>query len=1121
MLKKELTTAIEKGDLAKFQTLLKSNPDLLLEPIIDDFTLLHLAAVHDKSHIFSFILNEIATLTHQTHSTVISNAVSNLSSKFYYWKLQGRNASKEAVAKFFRSYIKHNHSKKSFPQENTKNPEEQLITALENRNETMVKEYLKADSKWLLVVLKTCIRHRNLEEFDYYFSNWKDTLPQFSSLFEKANLVHECALFGANDILFYLTENIKNLDLHTSAPTQITPTDNFKWTPLHIALYTENRQLAEFLLDHGAPLLQGETAHAPDKITRKTKPPFINYLNEKKKTFAEAIQSGDLGLIKKYIDQNSDWLLLSIEGRKPLELAVETDNVEVLEYLLTEVAKKTGKTARSIINSDLDLLHWAVHNDCSNIAEYLIRRGADVNKVSSVQYKEGAHKFTPLHFVILNKNEALMNHLIEKGASLSKINGATLAPYEIIVVPDEQNILANKIKQYATAINEGDLETIKKFIKQNENWLWVPIREGTSPLAYAVQSDQVAIVSYFIDQIRRCTGDARSKIINSGFSEQPFSLLSHAIMHNRVNSAQFLIDQGADVNVSHETQLLDGRSKRYSPLHLALYCQHEALALLLINNGANLLGTNDVNERPDEVINRGVENYVNPMRATKAKFVHALIHDDIEFVQKLLNTNPEWLLLPLTETNKNAYEIAAWSNSTEVFKLLIKFTIDKKLDDNLSHITAKNPKNSLSPLQFFALYSNDHMFAFLGKLPKVRAKLPTTDFSAKGMQKEKKSCITEIASASNSIVWLTALMKRHPHSCSLLQEKSILKLIKNGQEAITILENNPETANVLLSNRRIVALIYKTVKQSPAALVALMQSLPISILAKHEATFTYLMAKPKFSIRDHLNSLISDETKVRMVNEFMEQVPKDNHLFLGHVYNRGLFNQEPQKKLAIHYYSKVTNDSPLDYLSAQYELMNAYISANNDCLLEYEELSELTKDHITPKVQARLENLLKKAEMQGGKSAESINNTLIAVDMLPPTSPFYKAAQEYKEAALSMQPYVVSKPESSIVSNRDQQLADKFPPPVAPLPAKPSLLLAAEQLLQLAAKLPLEFAAKLLSHLSRLYNPQRPPAPNKYSPLLLKFLREAPKDQMAAASEVKLGENLDPDEAPVPPSIQI
>jgi uncharacterized protein len=242
---------------------------------------------------------------------------------------------------------------------------------------------------------------------------------------------------------------------------------------------------------------------------------------------------------------------------------------------------------RTAVNStDVDgttPLHWAIRANETEIADLLLRAGAD----AKAQDRLGT---TPLYLAAANGNGAIIRKLLEAGAN-----------------PNQTERTGETILMVAT--RTGDVDAVRALLERGANPNTAEPQLQLTALMLAAEggyTDAVAaLVKHGSDiQVRTRTGATPAPklpcvdrtgcgshgvgIIRGGLPEQGISApipgfmtpLMYAAREGHVDTARLLIEAGADVNEVDKNDI--------TPLFMAISNNHIEMARFLIERGANI-----------------------------------------------------------------------------------------------------------------------------------------------------------------------------------------------------------------------------------------------------------------------------------------------------------------------------------------------------------------------------------------------------------------------------------------------------------------------------------------------------------------------------------------------------
>jgi ankyrin repeat protein len=228
-------------------------------------------------------------------------------------------------------------------------------------------------------------------------------------------------------------------------------------------------------------------------------------------------------------------------------------------------------------------LHWAVRANEAEIAELLLRSGADAKAADRLGV-------TPLFLAAMNGNGAIMRKLLDAGANANQVEktGET-----ILMV----------------TIRSGDADAVRALLEHGADPNTAEPQLQLTPLMVAAEAGYTEIVANLIKrgadiQVRTRTGATPARrlpcvaesgcgshgvgIVRGGWPEKgirapiPGSMtpLMYASREGHIETARFLLDAGATVNEVDKNDI--------TPLFMAISNNHVDMARFLIERGANI-----------------------------------------------------------------------------------------------------------------------------------------------------------------------------------------------------------------------------------------------------------------------------------------------------------------------------------------------------------------------------------------------------------------------------------------------------------------------------------------------------------------------------------------------------
>jgi ankyrin repeat protein len=282
---------------------------------------------------------------------------------------------------------------------------------------------------------------------------------------------------------------------------------------------------------------------------------------------------GDINLASILLEQGLDINQATYTSKvTALECAAYHGRLEMVQYLLTQGANFNGKTC-----------YYAIHNDETKpehfqIVKFLLAQGVDVNYTQK-------HGRTLLYYAAAKGHLALVQSLVAGGAVIDKAddNGTTpLAvaaeeghlPVVVYLAEQSANIAlpdVNGIVPLGLAAQFGHLNIVEYLVKQGADINHATIQNDCTPLCTAADNGHLAVVKFL-----STNGADINKPVKDGSTPLHF-----AIVRKHIEIALYLIVNGANLAVADK---VDGRV----PLGLAAQNKGKQIVEALLTHGLDV-----------------------------------------------------------------------------------------------------------------------------------------------------------------------------------------------------------------------------------------------------------------------------------------------------------------------------------------------------------------------------------------------------------------------------------------------------------------------------------------------------------------------------------------------------
>lgn len=192
----------------------------------------------------------------------------------------------------------------------------------------------------------------------------------------------------------------------------------------------------------------------------------------------EAIEKGDLEIVKKHLDEDVELLNKGDnEGKTPLHHAIEMEETGIARYLI-----ERGADINKADEEEESPLHYAASSGNLEIVNLLLEKGTTtLNDVSSVKHDGFVGQWTPLHLACLNGHPDVVRLLLDHGADIEARDAVERTPLILtaqshnlevaeILVDRGADINAQAIRGYTTLLwaAENDFEDLVNYLIRRE-----------------------------------------------------------------------------------------------------------------------------------------------------------------------------------------------------------------------------------------------------------------------------------------------------------------------------------------------------------------------------------------------------------------------------------------------------------------------------------------------------------------------------------------------------------------------------------------------------------------------------------------------------------------------------
>jgi ankyrin repeat protein len=345
--------------------------------------------------------------------------------------------------------------------------------------------------------------------------------------------------------------------------------------------------------------------------------------------FMEAINDGNLKLVKHFLEKGADVNGLDDNGFTPLMMAASENQPEIAQLLIDKGAKVNFVNAQG-----WTALTEAADEGALATAKVLLNAGADAH----LKIKNGN---SPIRMAASEGHAQILQLLIDKGAKLSTITEGQ-APLH-------------------AAAEEGQLEVVKMLLGMNAD-LGQLDEHGRTPLMYAAEEGHLSVVQLFVEKGAKVNQQ----------DKEGRTALAYAAEERQTEVVRFLLDKGADLSLRDKNghSALDHAAEENAGEVVKLFLSTKEGAKQVRENVSILLNASEEGALPvvrqlkeaGANINAAGENGTTPLMAASEE-------GQEQVVQYLLSAGVE-----VNAKNKQgwtALAFAARENQAETIRLLL------------------------------------------------------------------------------------------------------------------------------------------------------------------------------------------------------------------------------------------------------------------------------------------------------------------------------------------------------------------------------------------------------------------------------------------------------------------
>lgn len=328
----------------------------------------------------------------------------------------------------------------------------------------------------------------------------------------KKNALHLATQWGSFEAACYIIEEGANINIK----------DDSHRTPLHYAVFYNRVKFIKLLVIQNANLVaRNNSGKTADRIIDLHKysddqTPQTNYLKKQREIFNSAIQSGNLTVVREFVEENPSWLKVKLDhfGNRALHVAASSNHVVVLKFILKKMAGESGTSKTHILDhcaarkTGAKALHNAAANGAVDTLLYILKQDVAIDVTTTSQN-------TALHFAVRYQRKAVVDLLILHNANLLLRNNENKRADEHILTDTDnkqatkRNFILEIGEALFAAIKRGDLKTVREYVDSNRYLAKLPLNQGQTAFHFAARLNRIEILKYMVN--RDCQENHDSK----------------------------------------------------------------------------------------------------------------------------------------------------------------------------------------------------------------------------------------------------------------------------------------------------------------------------------------------------------------------------------------------------------------------------------------------------------------------------------------------------------------------------------------------------------------------------------------------------------------------------------